>query len=384
MARACRPPWKPMCAGGHGGPRGRGPRSHLAKPHAQCLLLQIQSPAQGHQVVTQVLHLLPQLGQRHLQGLALLLELRGAGGGPSVAAWGGRGPPGDADLAPGALTSSSTLWASCWASWPASRLSCRKVASSSARLSSRCPLLSLGVDANTDGPSAEAAPSQSRAMEGAWLLGPEPSRRPRGTGDGEWSQGPPDGAPSPGACRVLRGGNRNSRPRVPGATEKGGSDTHQAFCSARRIRFRDTWFCRTNLVSWITAWSRPRHCSRRRPSSCCRAEVALSPCLGCPDAPVAPSSCRPPRAAPAAPAHAPRPAPAASAPGVPAPPAGCSPPAAGCTPRPSFSGGRQPPPAVSGGAGGGVSQPSLRPTGPHLLQGQEALLKEAAQLGLPL
>lgn len=81
MARACRPPWKPMCAGGHGGPRGRGPRSHLAKPHAQCLLLQIQSPAQGHQVVTQVLHLLPQLGQRHLQGLALLLELRGAGGG---------------------------------------------------------------------------------------------------------------------------------------------------------------------------------------------------------------------------------------------------------------------------------------------------------------
>lgn len=36
------------------------------------------------------------------------------------------------------------------------------------------------------------------------------------------------------------------------------------------------------------------------------------------------------------------------------------------------------------GRGGGVSQPSLRPTGPHLLQGQEALLKEAAQLGLPL
>lgn len=53
--------------------------TRLLQPHAQRLLLQVQPPPQGQEVVTQVLHLPDQLSHGHLQGLALLSELRGPG-----------------------------------------------------------------------------------------------------------------------------------------------------------------------------------------------------------------------------------------------------------------------------------------------------------------
>ena len=96
---------------------------------------------------------------------------------------GRRGPHGETDPDPAALTRSSALCTSRWASSPASctafRSSRRQVASSPARLSSRCPLTSLGVGAQTDRPSAEAAcPPRRWVKAGAWRRAPEPSGRP--------------------------------------------------------------------------------------------------------------------------------------------------------------------------------------------------------------
>lgn len=69
-----------------------------------------------------------------------------------------------------------------------------------------------------------------------------------------------------------------------------------------------------------------------------------------PGASPVPSPSCPPCTAPAGPASAPRPAPGDCATCFPAPPAGCSPPSAVCSLRPSFSA-RDPSAAVSQGAG---------------------------------